>query len=121
MALMGSIWVMISSPLVSAANDISGVDQPQTDAPGDRSRDLAVGQIDLGALDLPLIELHHTLVLMHGCLLRGELLFRAGFLLDQLLITDQIDACVLQGGLVPHQLPLGLCQHRLIGSVVDFR
>ena len=57
---------------------------------------------------------------MHGCLLGGKLLLRDGFLRNQLLIADQVDARVLQGGLVPHQLPFGLGQCRLIGPVVDF-
>ena len=105
---------------VASLHDIPRVDQPQPDAPGGRRRDLAVSQVDLGAFDLPLVEFHHPFVLMHGCLLGGQLLFRDGLLRNQLLIADQVDARVLQGGLVAHQLPFGLGQCRPIGSVVDF-
>ena len=58
---------------------------------------------------------------MYRGLLGGQGLLRDGFLRNQLLIADQVDARVFQGGLVPHELPLGLGQSRLIGAVVNFR
>ena len=101
-------------------NDIAGVNQPQPDTSSHRSRILQYARLTLALCDLTLIEFHHSLVLMHRRLLGGELLLRDGFLRDQLLIADQIDARVLQRGLVPDQLPFGLGQCRLIRSVVDF-
>jgi hypothetical protein len=70
---------------------------------------------------LTLIEFHHSLVLMHRCLLGGKLLFRGGLQRNQLLIADQVDARVLQRGLIPDELPFGLGQCSLIGTVIDFR
>jgi len=69
-------------------------------------------------LDLTLIELHHALVLMHGCLLVAVV--APGWLsAGQLLIADQVDARVLQRGLVRiSNLRPGQC--RLIRPVVDF-
>src|SRR5262249_31799987 len=59
---------------------VARVDQTQPDAPGDGSGDTAVGQLQLGVVDLRLVALDDALVLIHQGDLRVQLLFGNGVL-----------------------------------------
>ena len=83
--------------------------------------DPGVNQLQLGVVDLPLVELDGALELAHQGLLGVILLFGDGILAGQDPVALQVHLGVLQQGLVPDHLPLGLGQLRLIGPRVDFR
>ena len=46
-------------------DDVAGIDETQTHAPGQRRRDAAVRELQLGVVDRALVHLHHALVLAH--------------------------------------------------------
>ncbi len=80
---------------------------------------MAVHYIQLGGVDHPLVRFHDPLVLLNQRLLRGQLLFGNGVLGEQYFIARQIDARVIEQGLVPDQLSLGLHQRGIVGTRID--
>ena len=101
-------------------HDVAGVHQPQADAAGDGRGDVTVDQVQLGAVDLPLIGSDNALILRDQSLLRGELLLGDGVLFDQLLVTAEIHLRVLEQRLVADQGALGLLELHLVGARIDF-
>ena len=105
---------------VGGMYDISGIHQAQADLSGDRGVDVGVHQVQFGAIDLRLIGLHHAFGLGDGGFLGGELLFGNGVLREQLRVAIEIDAGVVQGGLVARLLAKGHVELDLVGARVDF-
>ena len=77
-------------------DDVTGIDQAQTDAAGNGRRDMAIGKLHSGVVDLALIVLDDTLILMDRRHLGIELLFGNCILAVSGLVTIQIDVRVLK-------------------------
>ena len=74
---IGCIWVITTMPVVLAGlHVIAGIDLAQPDPPVDRRDDMAIGQVQLGAVDLRLVGLHRAGVLRHQEALVVDLLLR---------------------------------------------
>ncbi len=101
-------------------HDISGIDQPQSHAPGDRRGDMRVYQIDLGIRQLALVIFHRAFILQHDLLLIVKLLLGDGVAIQGLLVAFQIDLGFPQNRLIVRQLSLDLRQCRLIRARIDF-
>ena len=100
-------------------DDIAGVNLAQTHPSAGRRRYPAVDQLQLGAVDLPLIDLHGPFVLAHQGILGVQLLFGDGILFPQHLITLKIETGIPQQFLIMGHLPLGLGQQHLERPRVD--
>ena len=85
---------------VGGVHDVAGVHQPQTDAAGDGRGDVTVDQVELGAVDLPLIGFDDAFILRHQRLLRGVLLLGNGVLLEQRFVAAEIHLGVREQRLV---------------------
>src|SRR3984893_2931464 len=101
-------------------DDVALIHQTQPDAPGDGSSDPAVGQLNLGGLDVRLVTYYRPRGLAQHRLLIVEVLSRDYALLVQGSIPRQGDFRIEQRGLVFRQLPLSLGQLRLVWARVDF-
>ena len=76
------------------------VDHAQADAAGERRDDPRVGDVELGGVDLRLVDDQRGLVLAHQRLLGVELLAGDRILRDQLLVALEVDLGVLEQRLV---------------------
>ena len=114
MTLIGSIWVMTTMPVVSdGLQVIAGVDQPQADAAADRRDDVAIGDVELGGVDLRLIGRHRRLVLRDEEDLILDLLARDRILLAQRLVAREIGLRLRVQRRVLGELPLRLGERGL--------
>jgi len=104
---------------IGRANDVARVHQAQPDSTADRRGDAAVGQLELGHVDLSLVELDDAFVLVRQRLLGIELLLRDRILGPQPAVPLHIEPGVLEERLVAHHLSLGLGQLHLEGPRVD--
>ncbi len=104
---------------IAGMHDVSRIHQPQTHQAGDRRRDVAVNQIQLGAVDLRLVGLDGAFILSHQRLLGVELLLRNRVLLHQRLVSIQIEVRVLEQRLIVDQLSFGLLQLHFIRPRID--
>ena len=102
-------------------DDVAGIHQTQPDAAGDRRGDLAVIQIHFVHVNYALVGSHGALSLMHCGDLGGVDLFLNGVLLEQFVVAVQIDAGIVQHGLVLDQLALGLLQRGLIRAGIELQ
>ncbi len=87
---------------------VSGIYQAQTNATGDRSSDVAVDDIEFGAVNLRLIACHGSLVLRDRRFLCRNLLFGYCVVRQQCLVAVQVDSRIGERCLVLKQLSLGL-------------
>ena len=91
----------------------------QADPAGNRRRDVAVGQVQLGVVHDALVLLHHPLVLRDERPLRVDLLLRDGVLRRKRDVAVEVDLRLLELGLRLEELALGLLQRRLVGARID--
>ena len=101
-------------------DDIPGIDEPQSNAPGNGRGDMGVDEIDLGIGKLALVVLHRAFILQHDLLLIVQLLLGDGVASEGLLVALQIDLGFVQDGLIMCQLSFDLRKRRLIRTGIDF-
>ena len=119
---IGCIWVMTAIGVELPDLDvIAGVDLAQADAAGDRRDDAAIGEIELGIVDLRLVELDRAFVLIDDVDLILRLLACDRVLGRELLIAREIDARLVERRLVAQQLAGLLVERGLIGAGIDLR
>ena len=120
--VIGCIWVITTRPLASAGlHVVAGIDLAQADPPVDRRDDVAIGQVQLGAVDRALVGLHRARVLLHQEALVVDLLLGDRILPPQRLVALQVGLRLLQQPLVVRELALRLLQRHLVGPRVDLR
>jgi len=100
---------------------LPGSTRTQPDASADRRGEVAVGELQLGAVDLPLVDLDGAFILAHQRLLGVQLLLGNRVLRDQHPVALHVELGVLQQRLVPRHLALGLGQLDFERPGVDFR
>src|SRR5215831_855159 len=104
---------------VRGVNDIAGIDEPEPGASRDRRRNFAERQVQFRVVDLALVGPDDPLGLGNESLLSRHLLFGNRVLRKKTLVARQVDFCVLQDGLITHELPFVLFQLSLVGSGID--
>ena len=104
---------------VTGMDDVSRIHQSQAYAASDGSRNMTVYEIELGAVNLPLIGFHGPLVLRDQGLLGRHLLFWNRVLRQQRLVTGEIDPGIVKRCLVLDQLSFSLRQHHFIRPRVN--
>ena len=104
---------------VGRVHDVAGIHLAQPGPPADGRRDAAIGELDPDALEQAAIVLHRALVLADERALGVELLLGNRIGAGQRLVAREIEARVLQQGLVAGELALVLRQLRLEGPRVD--
>ena len=117
---MGCSCVITSIAVFPGCGDIvAGIDLPQTDAAIDRRNDVAVGQVQLGAID-------GRLIAGDGAFEGAERSFQSVQVLlgDDALLVKHFVALVLrfgvgQLGFVLLQVGFGLRQRHLVGTGID--
>ncbi len=98
---------------------LPGIHQPQSHQAGDRRRDVAIDQIQLGVVDLRLVGFDGALILSHQRRLGVQLLLRNRVLLDQRLVSIQIEVRVLEQRLIVDELTFRLLQLHFIRPRID--
>ena len=105
---------------VIGVNDVPRIDLPQANPSRDRRRDVAIDEIQLGAVDGRLIVPDGSLELVDRGLLRIHLLLRHGSgTLQQSLEALVVQLGIAQGGLIPEEGGLSLIERNLVGSGID--
>ena len=89
------------------------------DAAADRRGDAGVGELQLRAVDLALVDLHRAFVLAHERRLRVDLLLRDRVLLEQRAVALEVELRVLEQRVVARQLSLGLRELHLERARID--
>ena len=97
------------------------VDETQTNPPADGGRDAAVGQLQLGAVNLGLIALERALMLVDLGQLRVKLLFGDQIAAEQNFEAFEIALGVLEQGLVARHLPFSLGELHMKRARIDLR
>src|SRR5579864_8032732 len=100
-------------------NNVSGVNETQTDPSLNRRCDVAVGKLQFCAVDLRLIGFDRTLQLLGSSNLSVHLLFRDNSGGEESLITRGVHGCVMEGGGVFGKLPLRLFKLDLVSTRVN--
>src|SRR5882672_3669918 len=80
---------------------------------------MRVRDVEIGAVDVRLIDLERAFVGRHGGLLRLQYLLSDGIVRNERLISLQICLRVLQGRLILDELALRLSQLHLIWTRID--
>src|SRR5262249_13815083 len=104
---------------IGGMDHVARIDLSQTHNARDRRRDAGVGQVQLRAVDLPLIGRDRPFVLAYQRFLRIDLLLRNRILREQSPVSFQVELRVLEERLVLGELPLRLRQLHLKGSRID--
>ena len=86
-----------------------------------RRNDIRVFEIELGAVDQRLVQLHRCVVLVNNIELVLGLLACDRVLLRELLITREVDPILVEYGLVAQELARILVERRLVGAGIDLR
>jgi hypothetical protein len=100
-------------------NDVAGIDQAQTDAPGERSGDLRVRKLEARIVDLRFVGLDRALELPDLRGLGVELLAGEDLLLVKRAVPVEIDLGVPESGLVAGELAFRLLDLDLEGARID--
>jgi hypothetical protein len=103
----------------TCADDVAGVDQPETDASADRSRDPRIGQVQAGAVDGCLVDLQRGSELCDRRGLRIHVLSGDRVFAEQRLVAREVHPRVRELRLIARQLPLRLLELHLEGSRID--
>ena len=98
---------------------VAGVDEPQADAAADRRDDAAIGDVELGGVDLRLVGADRRLVLRDGERLILDLLAGDRILLFERLVTRKVGLGLVEQRRILGELRLRQRQRRLIGTRVD--
>src|SRR5215469_12146297 len=98
---------------------VARIDLAQTRNARDRRCDAGIGQVQLRAVDLPLIGRYRPFVLAYQRFLRIDLLLGNRILREQRPISFQVELRILEKSLVLGELPLCLRQLHLERSRID--
>src|SRR5207237_2109544 len=93
---------------VRRPDDVSFIDQSQSDLAADRRDDSRVRDLKIGVINLSLVRLNRTIVLPDRCDLEVELLLWNEPLIEQQLVPLLLDLRRLKQRLVASQLSPGL-------------
>ena len=106
----------------ASLHEVADIDQPQPGDAVDRRGDRAVGDVELGGVDLRLIGLEGCLKLRDSRLLRLVLLLSyRQICFEQRRVASEVTLCIFKIGLVLGLVRFGLLELGLIGSRVDHR
>jgi len=105
---------------IAGANDIAGIEQPHSRAPIDRRSDLAVVELKLREIDLGLIGLHARRKLRDQCPVGVVLLGRGDPFADQFIAAREIEARIVELGLILQLCGICLRQSRRERARIDF-
>src|SRR5579864_8487545 len=100
-------------------NNVSGVNETQTDPSLNRRCDVAVGKLQSCAVDLRLIGFDRTLQLLGSRNLSVHLLFGDNSGGEESLVTSGVHGCIVEGGGIFGKLALRLFELDLEGTRVN--
>src|SRR5258706_5911113 len=100
-------------------NGIAGIDESQTNPPGNGSCDVTVTKLDLGKLHLAKVEFDGSLVLNHNLLLVVENLLCDGIRSEGIVVAGKINFRLLQTPAVVIEQAFGLLQLCPVGTRID--
>ena len=95
--VIGCSCVMTTSGVRAVRlHNIARIDQPQTDAPGNRRNQVAEGDLDLVVPNCPLVDLHRAFVLQNEFFLVVQQLLGNGVARPRLAVTLRVHLCLRQ-------------------------